>query len=232
MAGGLAIEICCDQTSSGWGPHCGREKKSHHFVGQWSVLRQFWWWWSICQQVCGVHGDSDAAEKLGRPDVVRLAQFLRSSRLRRIFGTQIVGIRKMKMKWMRFYTAMGSAMCTSGWWPCFIRIPIWPLRRTLLSCWNSGRRWELTSLDSWKMLRAFACTSCIPPSVRQIQRSLISWPKRSWTTWLCLTPRRTVILRTIIPRVCRGSQVFLPVCVTFSHAETTREHAGWIIFSH
>ena len=84
--GGLAIEVHCDQTSSEWGPHCGGKKKSHHFVGQWSVLRQFWWWWFICQQVCGVHGDSDAAEKLGRPDVVRLAQFLRGSRLCGIFG--------------------------------------------------------------------------------------------------------------------------------------------------
>ena len=89
--GGLAIEVHCDQTSSGWGPHCGRKKKSHHFVGQWSVLRQFRWWWSICQQVCGVHGDSDAAEKLGRPDVVRLAQFLWSSRLCGIFGAQLMG---------------------------------------------------------------------------------------------------------------------------------------------
>ena len=40
-------------------------------------------------------------------------------------------------------------------------------------------------------MRAFACTSCIPPAVRQIQRSPIAWPKRSLMTWPCLTPRRT-----------------------------------------
>ena len=62
-----------------------------HFVGQWSVLREFWWWWwSICRQVCGVHGDCHATAKLGRPDTIRLAQFLRRSRLGRIFGTQIM----------------------------------------------------------------------------------------------------------------------------------------------
>ena len=69
------------------------------------------------------------------------------------------GIQKMKMKWMRSCMAMVLAMCTFEWWPCFIRIPIWPLRRTLLSCWNCGRRWERVVLDSWKILMAFACTS-------------------------------------------------------------------------
>ena len=88
---GLEIEIRRDQTSSGWGPYSGCQEKSHHFAGQWSVLREFWWWWSVCRQICGVHGDCHATAKLGRPDTIRLAQLFRSSRLGRIFGTQIMG---------------------------------------------------------------------------------------------------------------------------------------------
>ena len=87
------IEICRDQTSSGWGPHGGRQAKCHHFAGQWSIHRQLWRWWSICWQVRRAHGDSDAAEKLGGPDPLRLAQLLRSKRHCRIFGTQLMGPR-------------------------------------------------------------------------------------------------------------------------------------------
>ena len=184
-------------------------------TGMWSP------WWLRCSR------------EFGGPDVVRLAQFFEAR------GSQDIrnpnpGIRKMKMKWMRFYTAMASAMFTSEWWPMFYPYPQYGLcGGRSFSCWNSGRRWELTSLDSWKMLRAFACTSCIPPAVRQIQRSLISWPKRSWMTWLCLIPWRTVILWTIIPRVCRGfTGIFHQFVSPFSHAETTCEHAGRIIFFH
>ena len=90
----LEVEICCDQTSSGWGPHGGNEKKSHHFVGQWSIHRQLWRWWSLCRQICGAHGDCHATAKLGGRDPLRLAQFLWSSRLCRIFGTQIMGCRR------------------------------------------------------------------------------------------------------------------------------------------
>ena len=57
---------------------------------------QLWRRWSLCRQVCGVYGDADAAEKLGGRDIVRLAQFLRSSRLCRIFGTQIMGSRRWR----------------------------------------------------------------------------------------------------------------------------------------
>ena len=72
-----------------WGPH----PNMTILLAKWSVLREFWWWWwwSICRQICGVHGDCHATAKLGRPDIVRLAQLLRSSRLGRIFGTQIMG---------------------------------------------------------------------------------------------------------------------------------------------
>ena len=75
-------------TSSGWGPHSGREKKSDHFVGQRPIHCQFWWWWwwwwwwcwwwwwwwwSLCRQVCEAHGDCHATAKLGRiRDIVRL----------------------------------------------------------------------------------------------------------------------------------------------------------------
>ena len=90
---GQRVKYIPHQRSSYWGPHSVRQEKNHHFVGIWSVLCHLHRWWSICREVCGAHGDSDIAEKLGRPDVVRLAQLLRSSRLCRIFGTQIMGPR-------------------------------------------------------------------------------------------------------------------------------------------
>ena len=34
---GLEIEICRDQTSSGWGPHRGCQAKCHQFAGLWSI---------------------------------------------------------------------------------------------------------------------------------------------------------------------------------------------------
>ena len=59
-----------------------------------------------------------------------------------------------------------------------------------LSCWNSGRRLDV--LDSWKMLKAFAYTSSIPPAVHQTRRSHISWPKRSLVIWPYRTPEHFI----------------------------------------
>ena len=137
------------------------------------------------------------------------------------------GIQKMKMKWMRSCMAMVLAMCTFEWWPCFIRIPIWPLRRTLLSCWNCGRRWERVVLDSWKILMAFACTSSTRAAAHLTLRSPTAWLKRSWTAWSYPSAGHMIALWTIIPRVSRGSLVSLPVyCFNFGLAEATCEHAG------
>ena len=123
-AGGPSFEVLWDQTSSGWGPHGGCQAKCHHFVGLWAVLREFWWWWSLCRQVCGAHGDCHAAAKLGGRDPLRLAQFLLKLEALQDIRNLNHGIQKIKMKWMRFCTAMGSAICTWGWWLYFSHIPI------------------------------------------------------------------------------------------------------------
>ena len=122
---------------------------------------------------------------------------------------------------------MVLAMFTSGSWPYFFPIPIWPLRRTRLLCWNCGRRWETVVLDSWKMLRAYACMWSILLAVLGILRYHISWPKKSLVIWPCRTVVAMMVSCNITTQISRGSQMFSTVCFTFGHAaEATCEHAG------
>ena len=76
------------------------------------------------------------------------------------------------------------------------------------------------------MLRGFVSTSCILRAAHQIQRSLIAWPKRNWMIWPCPTAGPLKVSCRVIPRVSRGSLVFLPVCFTVGLAEATCKHAG------
>ena len=75
--------------------------------------------------------------------------------------------------------------------------------------------WEMMVLDSWKTLTGFACTSCTPPAVRP---EVSNWLNTSWVIWQWQWK--------LIPRVSRGSTVFLPVCFTLSDAAATCEHAS------
>ena len=103
---------------------------------------------------------------------------------------------------MMMMISMPAGMWSAWWLPC------------------NGETWA----NPWHCQVAH---SCIPPAVRRIQRSLISWPKRSWTAWSCWTAGPLKVSCRLTPRVSRGSLVSLPVyCFNFGLAEATCKHAG------
>ena len=115
------------------------------------LLCQLRWWWFICQQVCGAGWW--VRWRNGPWWRWRCQVGTISLNLEALQGIRnpTHGIQKIRMKWMRFCTAMVLAMCTSGWWLIF------PLSQPSLcwgctfhvetpaedwTCWTHGRCWR------------------------------------------------------------------------------------------
>ena len=174
------------------------------------------------------HGDSDAAEKFGGPDVVRWHNFF-EARGSAGYRNPNPGIRKDEDEMDEILYGYGFSYVHLRVMAMFYPYPNWPLRRDAPFMLKLRQKMGADLIGLLEDVEGLCLHIVHSTAVRQIQRSLISWPRGAG--WLAVSDSTAYSdLWTIIPRVCRGSQVFSPVCVTFSHAETTCEHAGRIIY--